>query len=234
MRVNKKISLCILSSMAISTNLNAQVGKDSVLLEEVQVVGKSMARRMQEQAYAISVLDLKKQYQTAAPLNKLLNSVTSVKIREDGGLGSNYSFSLNGFSGNQVKFFIDGIPMDNFGSSFNLANISANMADRIEVYKGVLPVYLGSDALGGAVNIVSRKNANYLDATYSIGSYNTHRFSINGAYTSHGGFTIRALVYLRFALLVHSVWDSSVGSFSVAAVPHVIEGKEKAAGLGPR
>ena len=105
MRVNKKISLCILSSMAISTNLNAQVGKDSVLLEEVQVVGKSMARRMQEQAYAISVLDLKKQYQTAAPLNKLLNSVTSVKIREDGGLGSNYSFSLNGFSGNQVKFF---------------------------------------------------------------------------------------------------------------------------------
>ena len=45
--------------MAISTNLNAQVGKDSVLLEEVQVVGKSNARRMQEQAYAISVLDLK-------------------------------------------------------------------------------------------------------------------------------------------------------------------------------
>ena len=67
MRVNKKIGLCILSSMAISTNLNAQVGKDSVLLEEVQVVGKSKARRMQEQAYAISVLDSKKQYQTAAP-----------------------------------------------------------------------------------------------------------------------------------------------------------------------
>lgn len=206
MRVNKKISLCILSSMAISTNLNAQVGKDSVLLEEVQVVGKSKARRMQEQAYAISVLDLKKQYQTAAPLNKLLNSVTSVKIREDGGLGSNYSFSLNGFSGNQVKFFIDGIPMDNFGSSFNLANISANMADRIEVYKGVLPVYLGSDALGGAVNIVSRKNANYLDATYSIGSYNTHRFSINGAYTSHGGFTIRANAFANYSDNNYKVW----------------------------
>lgn len=206
MRVNKKIGLCILSSMAISTKLNAQVGKDSVLLEEVQVVGKSKARRMQEQAYAISVLDLKKQYQTAAPLNKLLNSVTSVKIREDGGLGSNYSFSLNGFSGNQVKFFIDGIPMDNFGSSFNLANISANMADRIEVYKGVLPVYLGSDALGGAVNIVSRKNANYLDATYSIGSYNTHRFSINGAYTAHGGFTIRANAFANYSDNNYKVW----------------------------
>lgn len=68
--------------------------------------------------------------------------MSSVRIREEGGMGSNYNFSLNGFSGNQVKFFLDGIPMDNFGSSFNLANISANMAERVEVYKGVLPVNL--------------------------------------------------------------------------------------------
>ena len=105
-------------------------------LEEVQVIGKSEARRQQEQAYAISVLDIKKAYNSAAPLNKLLNNVSSVRIREEGGMGSNYNFSLNGFSGNQVKFFLDGIPMDNFGSSFNLANISANMAERVEVYKG--------------------------------------------------------------------------------------------------
>ena len=47
------------------------------------------------------------------------------------------------------------------------------MAERVEVYKGVLPVNLGADALGGAVNIVSRRDANYLDATYSFGSFNT-------------------------------------------------------------
>lgn len=178
--------MCLSTGLFFHSQLQAQVGKDSINLEEVQIVGKSKARRMQEQAYAISVLDLKKQYQMATPLNKVLNTVTSVKIREDGGLGSNYSFSMNGFSGNQVKFFIDGIPMDNFGSSFNLSTISANMADRIEVYKGVLPVYLGSDALGGAVNIVTRNNANYLDATYSFGSYNTHRFALNGALTTQG------------------------------------------------
>ena len=74
-------------------------------LEEVQVIGKSEARRQQEQAYAISVLDIKKAYNSAAPLNKLLNNVSSVRIREEGGMGSNYNFSLNGFSGNQVKFF---------------------------------------------------------------------------------------------------------------------------------
>lgn len=144
---------------------------------------KSQARKLQEQAYTVSVVDLKDMYVQATPLNKILNNVSSVRLREDGGVGSNYTFAMNGFTGNQVKFFLDGIPMDNFGSSFNLANLSANMADHIEVFKGVLPVHLGADALGGAVNIVSRRNANYLDANYSIGSFNTHKASVNGAYT---------------------------------------------------
>ena len=169
-------------------------------LDEIQVLGKSEARRQQEQAYAISVLDIKKAYSGAAPLNKLLNNVSSVRIREEGGVGSNYNFSLNGFSGNQVKFFLDGIPMDNFGSSFNMANIPANMAERVEVYKGVLPVNLGADALGGAVNIVSRKDANYLDATYSFGSFNTHKVTLNGAYTDlKTGFTVRANAFYNYS-----------------------------------
>lgn len=173
---------------------------NSIELNEVAVIGKSEARRQQEQAYAISVLDIQQAYNNTAPLNKLLNNVSSVRIREDGGVGSNYNFSLNGFSGNQVKFFLDGIPMDNFGSSFNLGNISVNMAERVEVYKGVLPVSLGADALGGAVNIISRKDANYLDASYSFGSFNTHRASVNGAFTDvNSGFTIRANAFYNYS-----------------------------------
>lgn len=169
-------------------------------LAEVKVYGKSEARKKQEQAYAISVLDLKKAYHSVAPLNKLLNNVSSVRIREDGGMGSNYNFSLNGFSGSQVKFFLDGIPMDNFGSSFNLTNISTNMVERIEVYKGVLPVSLGADALGGAVNLISRKDANYLDASYSIGSFNTHRAALNGGFTDRtSGFTMRLNAFYNYS-----------------------------------
>lgn len=176
------------------------VENQTLQLDEVQVVGKSEVRRMQEQAFAISALDIKKSHQSSSSLNKLLNNVSSVRIREEGGMGSNYNFSLNGFSGNQVKFFLDGMPMDHFGSSFNLANISTNLAERIEVYKGVLPVSLGTDALGGAVNIVSRKAANFLDASYSIGSFNTHRVSFNGAYThAKTGFTVRTNLFYNYS-----------------------------------
>ena len=199
-KINTTKMLCAVAGLAFCSQTMAQTDlHDSIDLHEVQIVGKTKARKMHEQAYAISVVDLATKYQSASALNQVLNTVTSIKIREDGGLGSNYSFAMNGFSGNQVKFFIDGIPMDNFGSSFNLANISANMADRIEVYKGVLPVYLGSDALGGAVNIVSRTNANYLDATYSVGSFNTHRAALNGVYTSKGGFTLRANAFANYS-----------------------------------
>ena len=207
-RLNSRHVMCLAVALALCSQAEAQTNEvhDSLSLHEVSIVGKSKARKMHEQAYAVSVVDLATKYQTASPLNKVLNTVTSVNIREDGGLGSNYSFSMNGFSGNQVKFFIDGIPMDNFGSSFNLATISANMADRIEVYKGVLPVSLGSDALGGAVNIVSRTNANYLDATYSVGSFNTHRAAVNGVYTSKAGFTFRANAFTNYSDNDYEVW----------------------------
>ncbi len=181
------------------TNLGDIIVENSVNLGEVAIIGKSRARQQQEQAYAITVLDVKNLYTSLPSINKALNTVTSVRVREDGGLGSNFNFSLNGFSGNQVKFFLDGIPMDNFGSSFNLSNISVNMAERVDIYKGVLPVNLGADALGGAVNIVSRKDANYLDAAYSIGSFNTHRASVNGAFTDKTGFTLRANIFYNYS-----------------------------------
>ena len=194
MKSKKNYAFVMLFAVGYSA-LPASAQKDTVAissqkLQEVLVMPKSQARKLQEQAYTVSVVDLKDMYVQATPLNKILNNVSSVRLREDGGVGSNYTFAMNGFTGNQVKFFLDGIPMDNFGSSFNLANLSANMADHIEVFKGVLPVHLGADALGGAVNIVSRRNANYLDANYSIGSFNTHKASVNGAYTDmKTGFT---------------------------------------------
>lgn len=196
-------TMALMAVLMSGTAIAHAEGKDSITwdeqnIDEVVVVAKAKARKLQHEAYAVSVVDLNRKYAAVTPLDKVLNTVSSVRIREDGGVGSSYTFSMNGFSGNQVKFFLDGIPMDNFGSSFNIANLSANIAEQVEVYKGVLPIHLGSDALGGAVNIISRKKANYLDATYSIGSFGTHKVSVNGAYTNlESGFTVRANTFFN-------------------------------------
>jgi len=169
-------------------------------LKEVLVTGKSTAKKVKEQAYNLNVLDTKKLYNIASDLNHALNQTSGVRVREDGGVGSNFTFSLNGFTGRQVKFFLDGIPMDNFGSSLTLNNFPVNMAERVEIYKGVTPISLGADALGGAVNIITRSNPNYLDASYGYGSFNTHKASVNHAYTnSETGFTIRTNAFYNYS-----------------------------------
>lgn len=169
-------------------------------LQQVTVTGKSDLRAVKDQAYTVTAVDATRLHNTTRDINQVLNHTTGVKIREEGGLGSNYSFSLNGFTGKQVKFFLDGMPMDNFGSSLSLNNLPINMAERIEVYKGVVPVMLGSDALGGAVNVVTnQKIKKYLDASYSIGSFNTHRASLNSRYTFENGFTINVNGFYNYS-----------------------------------
>lgn len=167
---------------------NITLEEDTATLEEVSVNGKSKVQRVREQPFNITAVDLKKSYNTSADLNQVLNRTTGVRVRESGGMGSDFKFSLNGFSGNQVKFFMDGIPIDSYGSSFTLNNIPVNLAERIEVYKGVVPVELGSDALGGAVNIITNQSVKkYIDASYSFGSFNTHKVAINTRFSGKNG-----------------------------------------------
>ena len=119
-----------------------------------------------------------------------LTRVPGVKLRESGGVGSDMSLMIDGFAGKHVKIFIDGVPQEGVGSSFSINNIPAGFAERIEVYRGVVPVGFGSDALGGVVNIVTNKSRRswFADASYSFGSFNTHRSNLHAGQTLDNGF----------------------------------------------
>lgn len=169
-------------------------------LSSVTVWGRSATETVNRQSYNVVAIDAKKLYNTTLDVGQVLNRVSGVRVRETGGVGSDVSFSVNGFTGKQVKFFVDGMPMDNFGSSFQLNNIPVNFAERIEIYKGVVPVWLGGDALGGAVNIVTNTTPRtYLDVAYSYGSFNTHKSSLNAGYTSKTGFMLQLNAFQNYS-----------------------------------
>ena len=150
------------------------------LLNEIVVKAKSASTLVREEAYAVEVIESKEFKNLSTNANSILSRISGVNIRESGGLGSQFSLSLNGLSGNQVRIFLNGVPMDYFGTSLSLNNFAANIIERIEVYKGVVPVHLSSDALGGAINVVTSSNlSSYLDASYSFGSFNTHIATFN-------------------------------------------------------
>jgi outer membrane receptor protein involved in Fe transport len=170
----------------------------------------------------VTAVDAKKLYNSTLDISGALDRVAGIRVRESGGVGSNFNLSLNGFSGNHIKYFIDGIPMDNFGSSFQINNIPINIAERIEVYKGVVPMWLGSDALGGAINIVTGdRYRNYVDVSYSYGSFNTHRSVINTAMTTKSGFTMQLNAFQNYSDNNYKVTveasDINTGAYAPAA-----------------
>ncbi len=173
--------------------LNFKLEETSYHLDDIVIQGKTKAQQLREQAYAVEAIDTKIFKNLATNANDILAKIPGVNIRQSGGLGSNFSLSLNGLSGKQVRTFIDGIPMDYFGSSLSLNNFSANLIDHIEVYKGVVPIHLSSDALGGAINVVTSKRLeSFLDVSYSIGSFETHITSLNAQYRNpKNGFILK-------------------------------------------
>jgi len=182
------------------TTVACTVEETAVGMGEVTVVGRSAVQEANRQAFNVTAIDAKALYNTTLDLAGALDRVAGVRVRESGGVGSNFNLSLNGFSGNHVRYFIDGIPMEGFGTSFQINNIPINAAERIEVYKGVVPIWLGSDALGGAINIITgNRQRNYVDASYSYGSFNTHRSVINAAVTAKSGLTAQISAFQNYS-----------------------------------
>lgn len=154
-------------------------------LDDVIVIAKSTTQKLRESVASVSVLNTKKLYAQNNNTSDVIKQISGVNVRQKGGFGSGTEVFINGMSGKQVKFFLDGVPLSYFGSGLSLNVIPVNFMEQIEVYKGVVPVDFGADALGGAVNILSRKSyTNYLDVSYSSGSFNTHKLNINGQYVN--------------------------------------------------
>lgn len=201
--------------------LNFILTESTQQMETVTVIGRTPIQEINQQAFNVSSIDAKKLHNSTLDIASALDRVSGVRVRVAGGLGSQMELSLNGFTGRQVKFFIDGVPMDNFGSSFQLSNIPINLAQRVEVYKGVVPVWLGSDALGGAINIVTDNSLkSYVDASYSYGSFNTHRTFLNAGYTSASGFKFQLNAFQNYSDNDYKVTTSTADLFTGQYYPN--------------
>lgn len=126
-------------------------------------------------------------------LEQLLNQELNIRISQDLILGS--SLNLQGVSGQNVKIMIDGVPViGRVGDDIDLSQISLSNIERVEIIEGPVSVNYGTNALGGVINLITKKSQLHpLDLRFtsqieSIGS----RF-INGQY----GFKPSAKILLR-------------------------------------
>ncbi len=200
--------------------------KPAAELEEVVVVGNTLSK-VNNSAYNATALDTKELANTAKTLSEALSQAPGMKIRESGGVGSDMAVTMDGFSGKHVKIFIDGVPQEGVGTSFGINNIPVNFADHIEVYRGVVPVGFGSDAISGVINIVTPKLQRrwFLDASYSYGSFNTHKTNVNFGQTLRNGFKYEINAFQNYSDNDYKVFapveDFATGGINKNKLEHV-------------
>lgn len=219
------IMLFVLPSVMIgqTKKVRKDFERDSLTLSEVYVFGKSKAQQTHDGAYAVSVVDMRELKSGTQNLADIVARVSGMKIRQTGGMGSDFDLNMNGMMGNSIRIFIDGTPINQLGSNVTLQNLPISNIDRVEVYKGVVPAEFGADALGGIINIVtSRKQDNHLEASVSAGSFHTYEGEVSGRWSDRRtGIYVRPQVSCSYAKNDYTmrgmkVWDESRDEYVLA------------------
>jgi outer membrane receptor protein involved in Fe transport len=144
-------------------------------LDDIQVHGTTEIQKLKSGAMTVTVIDAKKYAGRFVSIDELLKRAVGVDVRRGGGVGSASRISVRGVGGKALKTFVDGAPLTAVDGLFALDNLPIQLIDRIEIYKGIAPSFLGADCMGGAINVIMiHRETDYIEASYSAGSYNTH------------------------------------------------------------
>ncbi len=136
-----------------------------------------------------------------ASVSDLIEGQAGVTVRSRGGLGAFTSVSLRGSDAGEVEILIDGVPISRGASGLiDLSQIPIEGVDRVEIYRGAPPPEFGSEAVGGAINIITRKGGvrRSYRASVGTGSYGARSASL-GIEQPFGSYRVSATAAYRGA-----------------------------------
>lgn len=174
----------------------AKTGDSSVRMEEMVVTASRVEESLRMAADAVTVVTAKDiQRKGEQTVVEALSDVPGVSITQNGSNGGTTNVYLRGTSNAHTVILIDGMRVaDPIGmdGKVSISNLPTDNIERIEVVRGNQSVLYGSDAIGGVINIITKKGKGKptVSTSFEGGSYQTYKenLSVRGA-TERIGFS---------------------------------------------
>ena len=184
----------LLPAFALPTPARADAAATD--LDQVVVTATRTAQTQDQTLAAVTVIDRAEiERLQPASVAGLLTGRAGISLANNGGPGKSTSVFLRGTESDHVLVLVDGIKLGSATSGgASLQDIPAEQVERIEIVRGPFSSLYGSEAIGGVIQIFTRKphGAFSPNASVGIGSENTQRVSagIGGRASDpkHGGW----------------------------------------------
>lgn len=161
MQFLSRFLFAIFALYAFSTS--AQNDTDSVeTLSEIQLSSNRMPVNLSETGMHYTIITAKDiKHLPVQNVNELLAYVSGVDIRQRGPMGTQADIGIRGSTFDQVLVMVDGVRMSDPQTGHHQMNLPVplQMIERIEIIRGTAARRYGLNALGGVVNIITKKTS---------------------------------------------------------------------------
>ncbi|MDV7212032.1 TonB-dependent vitamin B12 receptor [Azotobacter beijerinckii] len=166
----------------------AQAADDTLALDEMVVTAARNAQTLRDSLAAVSLIerdDIERSQAQSVP--ELLKRLPGVSIANNGGPGKTTSVYLRGTESDHVLVLIDGVRVGSVTTGTAAwQDLPVEMIERIEVVRGPRSSLYGSEAIGGVIQIFTRKGGDGAPKPFFSAGYGTHDTYTGSAGVSGG------------------------------------------------
>ncbi len=130
-------------------------------------------------------------------VSDLLQNVGGINVSQNGGVGQLTSLFMQGSNSNHVLVLVDGVAINDLATGISaIQNIPVSLIEKIEIVKSPRATLYGSNAVGGVVNIFTKKDFEREDYSLTLGADETKEISISKVVhndSAHYGFSTSIL-----------------------------------------
>ena len=189
---NRVVKLSVLIFVLYLTPLNAfgadKSAEETRVLDDVVVSATRTPTRVSKLGSSVTVItseeiEDRQQFQVI----DVLRSVPGLSVVQTGPKGGTVSIFMRGTENRHTLVLVDGVEFRDAtqtGANADLRNLTTDNIERIEVVRGPQSVLYGSDAIGGVINIITKKGQKKPTGYVSVeaGSYSSKRVVAGGSF----------------------------------------------------